>query len=188
MGSDKHYPEEAPIHKATVDGFWIDLYAVTNERFAVFVSATGHVTLAERPPNPEDYPGARPELLQPASVVFRKPAHRVDLRSHFNWWTYIAGADWRHPEGPHSSIANRAQHPVVHIAYEDAEAYAKWSSKDLPTEAEWEFAARGGLDGAAYAWGEEFTPAGKLMANYWQGEFPLQNLLQREERSGIPAA
>jgi formylglycine-generating enzyme len=177
MGSDRHYPEESPSHHATVEGFWIDQYAITNEQFAHFVAATGHVTVAERKPNAEDYPGCLPELIQPASIVFNKPDHRVDLRDHYSWWAYIAGADWRHPEGPESSIEDRAQHPVVHIAYEDAEAYAKWSGKDLPTEAEWEFASRGGLDGAEYAWGDEFAPGGKQMANTWQGEFPWQNLL-----------
>jgi sulfatase modifying factor 1 len=176
MGSDHHYPEEAPAHAAIVEGFWIDQYAVTNEQFARFVDAMGYVTLAEIPPRAEDYPGAKPEMLQPASVVFHKPTQRVDLRNHFNWWVYIPGANWRHPEGPESSIENRAQHPVVHIAYQDAEAYANWVGKELPTEAEWELAARGGLDGAAYAWGEEFTPDGKSMANTWQGEFPWQNL------------
>jgi formylglycine-generating enzyme len=177
MGSDKHYPEEAPSHSATVEGFWIDKYAVTNEQFARFVESTGHVTVAELPPNAEDYPGAKPELLQPASVVFDKPAQRVDLRNLYNWWTYVPGADWRHPEGPQSSIKDRMQHPVVHIAYQDAEAYAKWASKDLPTEAEWEFAARGGLKGASYAWGEDLAPGGVQMANVWQGEFPWENLL-----------
>jgi len=177
MGSDRHYPEESPSHLATVEGFWIDPYAVTNEQFARFVAETGHVTVAERTPNAENYPGALPELLQPASIVFNKPDHRVDLRDHYRWWAYIPGADWRHPEGSQTSITDRAQHPVVHIAYEDAEAYAKWSGKDLPTEAEWEFAARGGLDGAEYSWGDEFAPGGKQMANTWQGEFPWQNLL-----------
>ena len=177
MGSDCHYPEEAPVHSATVEGFWIDRYAVTNEQFARFVETTNHVTVAERAPKAEDYPGALPEMLKPASVVFQKPKGRVDLGNHYNWWTYIAGADWRHPEGPESSIEDRAQHPVVHIAYEDAAAYAEWIGKELPTEVEWEFAARGGLDGATYAWGEEFTPGGKQMANTWQGEFPRQNLL-----------
>jgi len=176
MGSDKHYPEEAPTHEATVEGFWIDKYEVTNEEFGRFVEATKYVTLAEIPPRAEDYPGAKPELLQPASVVFYKPVGRVDLRNYFNWWTYIAGANWRHPEGPESSIEERAQHPVVHVAYQDVEAYAKWAGKELPTEAEWEFAARGGLDRASYSWGEEFTPGGKSMANTWQGEFPWQNL------------
>jgi formylglycine-generating enzyme len=176
MGSDHHYPEESPAHDVTVDGFWIDKYAVTNEQFARFVDATGYVTTAERPPQAEDYPGALPEMLKAASVVFDKPRQRVDLRNHYNWWTFVAGAQWRHPEGPKSSIDGRARHPVVHVSYEDAEAYARWAGKELPTEAEWEFAARGGLEGAAYAWGEEMTPGGKYMANTWQGEFPLLNL------------
>jgi len=176
MGSDDHYPEEAPAHEASIESFWMDKYEVTNEQFARFVEVTNYVTSAERPPRAEDYPGALPEMLQPASVVFVRPKGRVDLSNHYNWWTYIAGADWRHPEGPTSSINDRGQHPVVHIAYEDAEAYAKWAGKELPTEAEWEFAARGGLASAAYAWGEELTPGGKHMANVWQGEFPWQNL------------
>jgi len=176
MGSDRHYPEEAPVHEVTVDGFWMDACAVTNDQFRRFVEETGYVTVAERVPDPADYPGAIPELLVPASVVFRPPRHRVDLRNHFNWWTYVPGADWRHPFGPESSIDGLGDHPVVHIAYEDAEAYARWADKELPTEAEWEFAARGGLDGATYAWGEEFTPGGQYMANTWQGEFPIQNL------------
>lgn len=175
MGSDDHYPEEGPAHKATVKEFWIDKFAVTNEQFERFVRETKYVTVAERPPRAEDYPGARPEMLLPASVVFQKTAGPVDLRNHYNWWTYVPGADWRHPEGPQSSIMGRSQHPVVHIAYEDAESYAKWIGKDLPTEAEWEFAARGGLEGASYAWGDEFAPNGRYMANTWQGEFPWQN-------------
>jgi formylglycine-generating enzyme len=186
MGSNTAYPEESPAHSATVEGFWIEKYTVTNEQFDRFVNATGHITTAERPPNAEDYPGALPEMLQPASVVFCKPLHRVDLRNHYNWWTYIPGANWRHPEGPGSSIADRAQHPVVHLSFEDAEAYAKWAGKELPTEAEWEFAARGGLDGATYAWGEDFTPDGKQMANTWQGEFPWQNLLADGYESTAP--
>ena len=177
MGSDQHYPEEAPAHEVTVEGFWIDKYTVTNEQFAHFVAATGHLTVAERPARADDYPGANPEMLEPSSVVFQKPPHRVDLRNPYGWWTYVAGADWRHPEGPESSIVGREQHPAVHLAHEDAEAYAKWCGKELPTEAEWEFAARGGLDGATYAWGEEFEPGGKPMANTWQGEFPWQNLM-----------
>jgi formylglycine-generating enzyme len=176
MGSDHHYPEERPVHKAAVEGFWIDKYAVTNEQFTRFVDATRHITLAERPARAEDYPGANPEMLQPASVVFCKPNQPVDLRNHFNWWIYIRGANWRHPEGPESTIEDRGQHPVVHIAYEDALAYAKWAGKELPTEAEWEFAARGGLHGAPYAWGADLNPGGKSMANTWQGEFPWQNL------------
>ena len=176
MGSNDHYPEEQPVHTKSVAGFWIEKYTVTNERFARFVEETKYVTVAERAANAEDYPGAKPEMLQPASVVFCKPPSRVDLRNHFNWWRYVAGANWRHPEGPESSIEDRQQHPVVHLAYEDAEAYSKWAGKELPTEAEWEFAARGGIDGATYAWGEEFTPDGRSMANTWQGEFPWQNL------------
>jgi formylglycine-generating enzyme required for sulfatase activity len=177
MGSDTHYPEEAPRHQATVKGFWMDRNVITNEQFGRFVEATGHITLAERPPNPDDYPGALPELLQPASVVFHKPSQRVSLGNPYSWWIYVAGANWRHPEGPESTVANRAQHPVVHLAYEDAEAYAKWAGKELPTEAEWEFAARSGLEGADYAWGQELAPGGKHMANTWQGNFPFENLL-----------
>lgn len=176
MGSNNHYPEERPVHSETVDGFWIDKYTVTNEQFARFVSETKYVTLAEHPARAEDYPGAKPEMLAPSSVVFCKPAGRVDLRNHFNWWTYVAGANWKHPQGPDSGIEDKAQYPVVHIAYEDTLAYAKWAGKEIPTEAEWEFAARGGLDGATYAWGEEFTPNNRQMANTWQGEFPWLNL------------
>ena len=162
----------------TVDGFWIDRAPVTNERFRAFVKATGHVTWAEIPPNPADYPGAQAHLLHPGSLVFVKPPNPVDLRDFHNWWKFVLGADWRHPRGPNSTIAGREQHPVVHVAYADAHAYAAWAGKALPTEAEWEFAARGGLDGAEYAWGDELAPDGKLMANFWQGEFPWQNLKQ----------
>jgi formylglycine-generating enzyme len=178
MGSNDHYPEETPVHHVTVEGFWMDKYTVTNEQFSRFVEATRYLTVAERPLNPADYPGAKPEMLAPGSIVFRKPSHRVDLRNHFNWWTYALGASWRNPFGPGSSLKKRmARRPVVHIAYEDAEAYARWADKELPTEAEWEFAARGGLEGAVYAWGDEFAPGGKMMANTWQGEFPVVNLL-----------
>lgn len=176
MGSDHHYPEEAPAHEVSVGGFWTDTHTVTNEAFRRFVEATGHVTLAERPVDPEDYPGAKPALLKPSSVVFRKQRRPVDLGNPYNWWRYVAGADWRHPTGPDSSAKARAKHPVVQIAYEDAEAYARWAGKALPTEAEWEFAARGGLDGATFVWGAEFAPGGRMMANTWQGEFPWQNL------------
>ncbi|MEU7906886.1 formylglycine-generating enzyme family protein [Actinoplanes sp. NPDC049118] len=178
MGSDHHYPEEAPAHRVGVDGFWIDRTTVTNRQFARFVARTGYVTVAEQAPDPADYPGAKPELLVPASTVFRSPAHPVDLRDHYNWWSYVPGADWRHPQGPGSSIRKRPDHPVVHVAWDDVEAYARWAGKELPTEAEWEFAARGGLDGAEFAWGDEFTPGGVWMANTWQGDFPVRNLKQ----------
>ena len=177
MGSDRHYREEAPVRKVSVDGIWVDRFVVTNADFARFVEATGYVTAAERPPNPADYPGALPELLVPASVLFRKPAQRVDLRNPYNWWSYVPGANWRHPQGAETAISDLASHPVVHVAFEDAEAYAHWAGKELPSEAEWEFAARGGLDGSEYAWGADFAPNGRMMANTWQGEFPMHNLL-----------
>ena len=175
MGSDHHYAEEAPAHAVTVDGFFIDRNPVTNEEFSRFVHETRHVTLAERAPDPADYPDALPGMLVPASVVFRKPKAAVDMGNHYNWWTYVPGANWRHPEGPRSTLKGKAKHPVVHVAYEDAVAYAQWAGKDLPTEAEWEYAARGGLDQAEYAWGAEFMPQGRVMANTWQGDFPYRN-------------
>jgi formylglycine-generating enzyme required for sulfatase activity len=178
MGSDKHYPEEAPAHRAKVDGFWMDRTTVTNRDFARFVAATGYVTLAERPANAADYPGAIPELLVPSSVVFQKAPPGTGLKDHFRWWIYVAGADWRHPRGPDSSIEGLDDHPVVHVAFEDAAAYANWAGRKLPTEAEWEFAARGGLDGAEFVWGDEFTPGGVHMANTWQGAFPSENALE----------
>jgi formylglycine-generating enzyme required for sulfatase activity len=178
MGSNAHYPEEAPPHRVTVGAFWMDRYTVTNKEFRRFVDATGYVTLAEKPANPDDYPGAQPQMLAPSSVLFRKAAGPVDLRNPYNWWIYVAGTDWRHPRGPGSSLQGLWDHPVVHVAYEDAEAYARWAAKELPTEAEWEFAARGGLDGAQYSWGDELTPGGRPHANTWQGEFPWQNLLE----------
>ena len=177
MGSDVHYPEEAPAHPVTVDGFWMDETAVTNAEFRRFVEATGHVTSAERPANPDDYPGAKAEMLVPASVVFRRPAYRVDLSNHFEWWAYVPGANWQHPWGPESSIDGLDAHPVVHVNFDDAAAYCAWSGKELPTEAEWERAARGGFEGAEYAWGADFTPNGQHMANTWQGEFPMENRL-----------
>jgi formylglycine-generating enzyme required for sulfatase activity len=176
MGSNRHYPEEAPAHEVRVAGYWIDRTTVTNRQFREFVKATGYVTLAERPADPADYPAAKPEMLLPSSVVFRKPRTQVDLANHYNWWNYVAGANWRHPRGPRTSLKGLEQHPVVHVAYEDAEAYARWAGKALPTEAEWEFAARGGLDGAEFTWGDDFTPNGRHMANTWQGIFPMINL------------
>lgn len=177
MGSNDHYPEEAPAHEATVGGFWIDKYTVTNANFSRFYEETKYVTVAERAPKAEDYPGAKPELLVPASVMFRKPAFPVNMGDHYNWWTYVPGADWRHPYGPASSLKGLAKHPVVHIAYEDAIAYLQWAGKELPSEAEWEFAARAGLEGAAFGWGDEFTPDGTHLANTWQGQFPHENTL-----------
>lgn len=176
MGSDRHYAEEAPAHQVSVDPFWIDRTPVTNRQFRDFVQATGHVTVAEKTPKAEDYPGALPDMLRPGSLVFRRPPGRVELRDWALWWEFRFGADWRHPYGPGTWITGLDDHPVVHVAYMDAEAYAAWGGKDLPTEAEWEFAARGGLAGVEYAWGDEFTPSGQHMANTWQGIFPIENL------------
>jgi formylglycine-generating enzyme required for sulfatase activity len=175
MGSDVHYPEEAPVHRVTVDGFWMDRTPVTNRQFKAFVRATGHITFAEIPPDHQNYPGALPEMLYAGSLVFTPPHRPVDLRDWSQWWQFMKGADWRHPYGPQSRIDGLDDHPVVHVAFTDALAYAKWAGKELPTEAEWEFAARGGLNGAEYAWGDEFTPDGTHQANTWQGEFPYQN-------------
>ncbi len=176
MGSDKHYPEEAPVHRVTVDGFWIDRTPVTNRQFRKFVNETGHVTFAEIRPEAKDYPGALPGMLKAGSLVFTPPKHQVDLRDWSQWWNFKFGANWKRPYGPRSSISGLDDHPVVHVAYRDAEAYARWAGKQLPTEAEWEFAARGGLDGAEFAWGDEFKPGGQHRANTWQGNFPSENL------------
>ena len=185
MGSDSHYAEEAPAHRVTVGGFWIDRAPVTNRQYREFVRATGYVTFAEVAPDPKDYPGALPNMLKPGSLVFDPPKHPVDdLRDWSQWWTFKFGANWRRPCGPRSSLRGLNDHPVVHVAFSDAFAYAKWAGKDLPTEAEWEFAARGGLDGAEFAWGDELMPGGKQMANTWQGAFPHENLkLDGYERS-----
>jgi formylglycine-generating enzyme len=184
MGSDAFYQEERPVHAVTVDGFWMDDHPVTVVEFRRFVKATGYVTLAERPLDPADYPDADPNLLVPGSLVFHRTTGPVDLNDYSNWWAWVPGAQWRHPEGPGSSLDGRDRHPVTHVAYEDVLAFAAWAGKVLPTEAEWEFAARGGLDGATYPWGDEFAPKGRQMANTWQGEFPWQNLLlDRYERT-----
>ena len=172
LGSDEHYPEEAPAREVTVDGFWIQPHQVTNEAFGAFVDATGYVTVAEQPLNPADYPGAPAENLQPGSMVFRRTPGPVDLRHLSQWWTWTPGACWNHPRGPKSSLRNREQHPVVHVAFDDAAAYAEWAGLALPTEAQWEVAARGGLDRATYTWGSEPEPPGQRLANFWHGEFP----------------
>jgi formylglycine-generating enzyme required for sulfatase activity len=175
MGSESFYPEERPAHRVNVDGFWIDRYQVTNDDFRRFVEATGYVTVAERPLDLTGVQDAPVENYPAGSLVFRQTTGPVDLRDSRNWWVYVPGAQWRHPQEPGSDLDGRGDHPVVHIAYEDAEAYARWAGKALPTEAEWEFAARGGLDGAIFTWGDEIEPNGTIMANTWQGEFPWYN-------------
>jgi formylglycine-generating enzyme required for sulfatase activity len=178
MGSDAFYPEERPSRRVKVDAFWIDAGPVTNAQFARFVEATGYRTFAETPPDPRDYPGMPPEMAKAGSLVFTPTPGPVDLRDSSAWWDFCFGADWRHPLGPGSTLEGLESHPVVHVAWQDAEAYAAWAGKSLPTEAEWEFAARGGLEDAAYAWGEALAPGGAMLANYWQGAFPYENSLQ----------
>ncbi len=177
MGSNDFYPEERPVHGVVVDAFWIDEHPVTVAEFRRFVKATGHLTWAERAPDPADYPDAVPELLVPGSLLFTGSTSPVDLSDIQNWWTWAPGADWRHPEGPGSNLNGRDRHPVTHVASSDAEAYAAWAGKELPTEAQWEYAARGGLEGKIFCWGDEFAPRGRMMANTWQGQFPWENLL-----------
>lgn len=172
LGSDGHYPEEGPARAVDVDAFDIQRHPVTNAEFAEFVDATGYLTVAERPLDPADYPGAPAENLQPGSMVFTRTPGPVDLRHLNQWWTWTPGASWRHPIGPLSSIDKRRDHPVVHVAYEDAEAYAAWAGLSLPTEAEWETAARGGLDRAEFTWGDDPEQPSQRLANYWHGDFP----------------
>jgi formylglycine-generating enzyme len=164
--------DSRPVHWLYADGFWMDKTDVTNEEFARFVKATGYKTAAERKPRAEDFPRAPPDNFVPGAVVFTPPSHTVPLNDHFQWWAYVGGANWKHPEGPRSTLKDRETYPVVDIAYEDAEAFAQWAGKRLPAEAEWEFAARGGPSGKPYVWGDEFRPAGKWMANTFQGNFP----------------
>jgi len=175
MGCDRYYPEEGPLRRICVDGFFMDECAVTNDRFADFVAATDYMTVAERVPAAEDYPGAPPELLVAGSAVFRPPAGRVDLANELSWWRYVPGACWRHPEGPGSSISGRGDHPVVHVSFEDAVAYARWAGKTLATEAQWEYAARGGLEGQTFSWGDRGGRPPAELANIWVGEFPLES-------------
>jgi formylglycine-generating enzyme len=176
MGSDRFYREEMPVRSVSVDGFWIDRHPVTVREFARFVRETGYVTCAERPLDPAGYPGIDPSLLVPGSLVFRKATKPIPLHDYGAWWRYAPGASWAHPEGPESTVKGRERHPVTHVANEDAAAYANWAGKELPSEAEWEYAARGGVDGAIFTWGDEERPGGRLMANSWQGEFPWRNL------------
>jgi formylglycine-generating enzyme required for sulfatase activity len=176
MGSEEFYPEELPVRTVRVEGFWIDPHPVTVGEFRRFVEATGYVTVAERPLDPADYPGADPAMLVPGSAVFCPTEGPVPLDSMV-WWRYVPGACWDAPDGPGSDVSGREEHPVTQVAYEDAEVYARWAGKSLPTEAEWERAARGGLDGARFAWGEEENPDGRWMANTWQGEFPWEKLV-----------
>jgi sulfatase modifying factor 1 len=174
-GGNDSMPDARPIHRVQVDGFWMDATEVRNEEYELFIKATGYITVAERKPLPEDFPGAKPEDLVAGSVVFKPTTEAVPLNNHLQWWDYVKGANWRHPLGPDSDLKGREKYPVVHIAYEDAEAYAKWAGKRLPTEAEWEFAARGGLSGKPYSWGGELKPGGKWAANIYQGIFPMQD-------------
>ncbi len=172
MGSERHYPEEKPSGPVSVDGFWMDETAVTNEQYQEFVEATGYVTVAEKAPDPAMYPGADPAMLVPGSITFDQPRAPVPMENPMAWWAWTPGASWRHPLGPGSDLSGRERHPVTQVSFEDADAYARWAGKKLPTEAEWERAGRGGLEGAEFAWGEEIAPGGEERMNRWIGEFP----------------
>ncbi len=187
MGCDDPRMGDArPVHPVDLPGFWIDRTEVTNAQFRRFVEATGYVTVAEQTPDAREFPGADPANLVAGSVVFAPPDHPVPLDNHLVWWRYVPGANWRHPEGPESTIEGRDDHPVVHVCWEDAVAYARWAGKRLPTEAEWEFAARGGLERKAYVWGDDLSPDGRTMLNNWQGRFPIENTQDDGYRTTAP--
>jgi formylglycine-generating enzyme len=186
MGSGAFYAEESPVREVDVDGFAIQRGPVTVEQFTRFTEETGYVTLAERAPDPADYPDADPSLLVPGSAVFHPTPGPVPLDDATRWWAYVPGANWRHPWGPASDNSGRDEHPVTHVVYDDAEAYANWAGMTLPSESEWEYAARGGIDGATFAWGDEQHPGGELMANFWQGEFPWRNTGAKGWRGTTP--
>ncbi len=188
IGCEKFYPEEAPVREVAVDPFLLDARPVTVKQFSRFVRETGYVTVAEVPPDPKDYPGADPKLLVPGSLVFQPSRGPIPLTDASAWWAWVPGAQWRHPRGPGSDVSQLAQHPVTHVAYPDAAAYAEWAGKRLPSEAEWEYAARGGLDGKVFAWGDEERPGGTLMANHWQGAFPWRNEGAKGWRGTSPVA
>jgi formylglycine-generating enzyme len=186
-GSDNpKMPDARPRHRVEVDGFWMDRTAVTNEQFARFVKATGYMTAAERPLDAKDFPKAAPEELEPGSVVFNPPRGPIPLNDHLRWWTIVRGACWQHPERPQSNLDGRANEPVLHVSWDDAAAYAGWAGKRLPTEAEFEFAARGGLEDKKYVWGDDLKPAGKWMANIWQGPFPYENTREDGYKAAAP--